>query len=157
MSVRPESLKRFLVTAKQATYAATGGGAAVAPLLPDSKQLEFAEGELLYRDIYVGTNRFVGLETVYLAGRAIWAMSYAGGLSADVPTTDVGTVYAFLRQALRALPSEQPLRGPPLFEQGTMRYTCQCIGSISGFSGIEAVSAGDSSLYQLHFAGGLIT
>ena len=157
MSVRPESLKRFLVTAKQATYAATGGGAAVAPLLPDSKQLEFAEGELLYRDIYVGTNRFVGLETVYLAGRAIWAMSYAGGLSPDVPSTNVGTVYAFLRQALRTLPSEQPLRGPPLFEQGALRYTCHCTGSISGFDGTETVSAGNASLYQLHFAGGLVT
>jgi hypothetical protein len=62
-------LKRFLFAAKQATYAAQGDAASVPPALPDTRQLEYADGDFLYRDIYVGMFRFVGQEIVYLSGR----------------------------------------------------------------------------------------
>lgn len=57
-------LERFLFLAKSATDAAQGDAASVAPLLADSKQLEYRDGPLLYRDIYVGMVRFVGQEIV---------------------------------------------------------------------------------------------
>jgi hypothetical protein len=61
----PSTLAAFIKAAKQSTYAALGDSASVAPLLPSTKQLEFASGEYLYRDIYAGMNLFVGQELVY--------------------------------------------------------------------------------------------
>ena len=105
-------LAQFLRAAKSATYAAQGDEASVVPVLPDSKQLEYRAGDFLYRDIYVGMFRFVGQEIVYRTHRAVWSMSYAGGLSESVSQGSARSIYAFLRQALLDAPPELPLRGP---------------------------------------------
>jgi hypothetical protein len=149
-------LTRFLFAAKRATYAAQGDAASVPPALPDSRQLEYADGDFLYRDIYVGMFRFVGQEIVYLSGRAVWSMSYSGGLRPNVDPSCAGPVYDFLRKALRALPPELPLRGPALLEEDNMRYSCQSMGPIEGFHGSEAVTEAGVRLYELDFAGGLV-
>lgn len=68
----------FLIQAKKATYASQGDNASVTPLLKGSRQLEFLEGDFLYRDIYFGMSYFIGQETVYYKGNPIWSMSYSG-------------------------------------------------------------------------------
>lgn len=158
MSLSPSvvDLKRFLVAAKQATYASQGDAAPVDPLLPDAKQLEFAEGCFSYRDIYVGMLRFVGQEIVYQSGRAVWSMSYSGGLIPEVSQDSAGAVYAFLRKALRVLPPELPLRGPTTMEENGMRYVCRCEGSVEAFNGVETITENGVCLYQLHFSGGML-
>ena len=55
-----ETFLDFLLKAKKSTYAVQGDRAMVSPLLPGSKQLEFSEGNFIYRDIYFGFTRFVG-------------------------------------------------------------------------------------------------
>ena len=149
-------LQRFLFAAKRATYAAQGDAASVPPALPDSRQLEYADGDFFYRDIYVGTFRFVGQEIVYLSGRAVWSMSYSGGLRPKIDPSSAGPVYDFLRKALRALPPELPLRGPALLEEQDMRYSCQSTGPVERFYGSEAVTRADVQLYELDFGGGLV-
>src|ERR1700730_7804585 len=95
-------LAAFLVAAKRKTYAGLDDDATIAaPLLRGSKQLEYREPDLHYRDIYFGMAFFVGQETVTANARVIWSMSYAGGVSPDI--TDRGrllAIYAFLRQGL---------------------------------------------------------
>lgn len=145
---------RFLVSAKQATYAGQGDFASVAPLLPGSKQLEFVQGEFLYRDVYVGMLRFVGQELVYFSGRPVWSMSYSGGLLPNVPPASAKAVYAFLRVALHALPTEFPIRGPAVFEAENLRYVCQYSGGVEAFQGHEVISELGSPIYELHFSGG---
>ena len=149
-------IKPFLIAAKQATYAAQGDAASVSPLLPDSRQLEYSEDQLLYRDIYVGMFRFVGQEIVYLSGHAIWSMSYSGGLCPDIPQSSARPVYAFLRKALSALPVDIPLRGPSTFKEGNMTYICQYFGSLEQFHGLETITEDDTCLYELNFAGGML-
>lgn len=65
---KPEALEAwladFLVEAKRSTYAAEGDASAVPSLLSGSRQLEYARGARLYRDIYFGSAYFVGQETV---------------------------------------------------------------------------------------------
>ena len=73
---------KFIRTAKLTTYAAQGDAASVPPLLSGTKQLEFADGEFLYRDIYTGMQYFVGQEIVYRYAHPIWSMAYHGGLFA---------------------------------------------------------------------------
>ncbi len=152
--ITDSELQRFLLKAKQSTYAAQGDDASVTPLLPDSRQLEYREGDLLYRDIYVGMLRFAGQEVVYYEDRAIWSMSYAGGICTNVDAHAAGRIYAFLRQALLDAPAEMPLRGPRLLTNESMHYTCQCSGSLDRFYGAETITSGTESLYQLYFSGG---
>ena len=65
LSISHTEFMAFLVTAKRQTYAAQGDDATVTPLLPGSRQLEYQQGVLCYRDIYFGGAYFVGQETVY--------------------------------------------------------------------------------------------
>ena len=123
-------------------------------MLPDSKQLEHREGDLLYRDIYVGMFRFVGQEIVYASDRAVWSMSYSGGLFAGVELASARPTYAFRRRALQRAPLDLPLRGPTLFEQSGMRYSCQYTGSLEQFHGVELIDCGKDRLYELYFSGG---
>ena len=59
-----------LLQAKRATYAGQGDEATVTPLVPGSKQLEYRDGDYLYRDIYLGMAYFVGQEVVSHRGEA---------------------------------------------------------------------------------------
>jgi Domain of unknown function (DUF5680) len=155
-------LAAFLVTAKRRTYAGLDDDATVAaPILRGSKQLEYSEPNLSYRDIYFGMAFFVGQETVQetvTAGeRVIWSMSYAGGVSSDIG--DPGSflaIYAFLRQALLAIPEDRPFRGPPQFEQGDLRYENISEGDISCFHGTERIYQAGLQVYGLRYSGGTI-
>jgi hypothetical protein len=55
-----ETFIKFLVEAKKHTYAAEGGEARVKALLNGSKQLEYESGDFFYRDIYFGSEFFLG-------------------------------------------------------------------------------------------------
>jgi hypothetical protein len=110
-------LSEFLVAAKRKTYAGLEDDATVlAPLLPGSKQLEYRDLDLSYRDIYFGMRFFVGQETVQAGADVIWSMSYAGGVASCVDRNEFVAVYTFLRQALLAIRDDRPFRGPPQFE-----------------------------------------
>jgi hypothetical protein len=70
---QPEEFLRFLLEAerletKRRTYAAQGDEATVPPVLLGAKQLEWREGDWLYRDLYVGMAYFVGQETACFHG-----------------------------------------------------------------------------------------
>ena len=152
----PPGFVEFLRAAKAATYAAQGDDASVASVLSDSKQLEFRDGAFLYRDIYVGMFRFVGQEVVYRGERALWSMSYAGGLQQGVVPSAARPVYALLRRALLAPPPELPVRGPREFNAEPMRYTCTWQGSLQWFHGSESILQDGRGVYALRFSGGML-
>jgi hypothetical protein len=151
-------LAAFLVTAKRRTYAGLDDDAtAASPLLPGSKQLEYREADLHYRDIYFGMAFFVGQETVTANDRVIWSMSYSGGVSPDI--TDRGrylAIYAFLRQALLGVGEARPFRGPSQFEQGDFRYMNSSEGDMSEFRGTEHIDHGATRVYALRYGGGIL-
>jgi uncharacterized protein DUF5680 len=121
-----EAFVHFLLQAKRHTYASQGDDATVAPLVPGAKQLEYRDGRLFYRDIYVGMAYFVGQEIVSYQGYPVWSMSYAGGVIpavSDRPETRA--IYAFLRLALRQGTVAQPYRGPAV-----VRYELHYSGGI---------------------------
>jgi hypothetical protein len=152
----PPGFVQFLRAAKAATYAAQGGDASVAPALPDSRQLEFRDGAFLYRDIYVGMFRFVGQEVIYLGERALWSMSYAGGLAPGVAHDEARPVYAFLRRALLAPSPELPVRGPRELTAEIMRYVCSSQGSLHWFHGSESIHQNGRAVFELRFSGGML-
>jgi hypothetical protein len=152
----PPGFVEFLRAAKAATYAAQGDDASVAPALPDSRQLEFREGAFVYRDIYVGMLRFVGQEVVYLGERALWSMSYAGGLAPNVAAAAARPVYAFLRCALVAPSAELPVRGPRELTVEAMHYACNWQGSLQWFEGSESILQEGRAVFALRFSGGML-
>lgn len=151
-----ESLKSFLASAKRGTYASLGDSASVTPLLPGSLQLEYVDEPWLYRDIYVGMSRFIGQEIVYFSGKAVWSMSYAGGLTAALKTTDVGSIYDFLRKALRQIDPRRPFRGPAILEEDDLVYACRSVGTVMAFHGTESIRRRGSLVYELRFSGGSV-
>jgi len=157
LPIPPETFVTFLVTAKCQTYATQGDDVTVTPLLPGSRQLEYRDGPLLYRDIYFGGAYFVGQETVYHNSSALWAMGYAGGLTkATVRPAEMRLVYDFLRAALRQVAADRPYRGPNMFRQGEYRYRDESQGEVDDFWGVETITHQDQHVYQLHYSGGLL-
>jgi hypothetical protein len=148
----------FLVEAKRRTYAGLDDDATIAaPLLAGSKQLEYREADLAYRDIYFGMSFFVGQETVRSDERTIWSMSYAGGtLPAVIDRADVLAAYAFLRKALLAVDAARPFRGPAEFAEGDFRYLSTVNGEIADFNGEEQILRAGSRVYALRYQGGLL-
>ena len=151
-----EDFARFLLEAKRRTYAARGDDASVPPLLPRSSQLEYAEGPLVYRDIYFGMDYFVGQETVYRSAEPVWSLSYAGGLGEGVTPTERSRIYAFLREALRQVSPEHPFRGPPALRSGPYTYAHTSLGDLAACSGHEAIARDGLTVYELRYAGGAL-
>lgn len=52
-----QELAHFLVDTKQCTFAAADNNTSVQPILPSSVQLEYRNGDYVYRDIYFGQGR----------------------------------------------------------------------------------------------------
>lgn len=158
MPVARKEFIAFLLEARRRTYAAQGDEASVAPLLPGSRQLEHREGGWLYRDIYFGGACFVGQETVYADGNPVWAMGYAGGMvGATIDPADTARVYAFLRQALRAVTPEHPYRGPSTCSEGPYLYTNESRGGLERFWGVEVITCTGRPVYELRYAGGMLS
>jgi Domain of unknown function (DUF5680) len=158
MQTSRSRLSEFLVDAKRKTYAGLDDDATVAaPLLPGSRQLEYRDGDLSYRDVYFGMRFFVGQETVQDKQAAIWSMSYSGGVvSAIVDRNAFLAIYAFLRQALLAIRDECPFRGPPQLEAESFRYINVSSGDLAEFHGEEQILQAGLKVYSLRYSGGLL-
>ena len=149
-------LADFLVKAKLATYAGQADLASATPALMGSKQLEFSENEISYRDIYFGMNYFVGLEAIYENHAPLWSMSYSGGVKADTSNEDVKRIQSFLRKALRTIPTDAPFRGSPLLVEGGMTYVNNYYGDIKRFHGDELIKIDGCEVYSLTYSGGIL-
>ena len=149
-------LSRFLVEAKNATYASGTDQYSVPAALPASHQLEYQQGDLSYKDIYFGGLAFIGVETAYFSGKPIWGMSYYGTVLSGSGETQLAGMPPFLKAALRELPREAPYRGPESFQQGDYRYANEIHGQFSQFHGTEIIYHKEQAIYQLHYSGGVI-
>jgi len=155
-TIDPEKLAQFLVKAKIVTYASGSDEFIVTPTLADSHQLEYAEDNLLYRDIYYGGSHFIGMETVFQEEQPLWGMSYYGGVLPGSSETQINRMPPFLKAALREVPITSPYRGPASFKEGDFAYENEIHGEIVNFYGIETISLMQQPIYQLHYCGGMI-
>jgi Domain of unknown function (DUF5680) len=102
--------------------------------------------------------RFAGQEIVYHSGKAVWSMSYAGGLLPECPREKAKQVYEFLREALTQVPKDSPLRGPTYFARTEdLRYQCLVEGAFEAFHGIEEIREFGSKVFRVTFSGGLVS
>lgn len=139
---------RFLIKAKQSTYAAKG--AEVKSSRPASHDLRYSEGDLIYWDTYLGGDRFAGEEALWKRDIPFWAMNYAGRVLDDAFSGD------FLKEALLNVPFENPFRGPSLYRSGEYTYHCSSTGDFSWFEGKEEIFNKRRKVYECRFHGGKI-
>lgn len=138
----------FLIRAKRATYA--GKGAFSTSSRPASHDLTYQEGALLYLDTYLGGERFAGEEALWVDGRPIWAMNYAGRVLGP------GFEGDFLKDALLRVEPVAPFRGPDRYVQGAFAYHCKYDGDVAWFNGSEQIFRNGVWIYECMFHGGSI-
>ncbi len=146
-------LTDFLLKARTKTYA--GGGGKVKPALGGSDQLEYREGDWLYRDVYYnGNGIFMGLETVYFNKSAVWGMSYYGNYK-KMTEKEVDLV---LRGALIKNWKTARMWHKAKWTKGEYKYVCEpdFKGSINEMGGFENITKKGKEIYHFFYAGGLL-
>lgn len=146
-------LEKFLYNARTKTYAGAGGK--VEPALSGSTQLEYAEGDWLYRDVYyTGKNTFAGLETIYYQGKPAYSISYYGNWGAMTEEE----IDKILRGALIANPETRGYKKIE-WQKDDFEYSCtpdSFSKSIDEIGGYESISKDGEELYRFYYAGSLL-
>lgn len=146
-----EALEVFLLEARTKAYVA--GINKSEPLLPGSVQYEHKQGDYAYRDVYyIGNGVFPGLETVFLAGRPVWSMSYFG----DFRNMTEEQTDTMLRVALADLWQTARTYRRVTKQYDSFRYVCEGTGTIDELNGTEELYVGTDRVFFFYYAGGFI-
>ncbi len=156
MKINLEELSTFLDKAKVQAYA--GEGKEIPSQRPDFKELEFSEGDYVYRDSYAGFFFAPGQEVVRFKGKPIWAMAYSGGMLPEYhgDVKFAKQTFTFLKQCLLRIEEARPFRGPKNFKEGDFEYKDASVGNVSDFSGTEHIFYRGKEVFRQHYIGGLI-
>ncbi|HIZ83654.1 MAG TPA: hypothetical protein H9668_04450 [Firmicutes bacterium] len=115
-----------------------------------SRRADFADGAYAYRDDRLGEGPFAGRESLWEAGRPVWAMNYLGrALRSEVPVD-------FLGEVLLAAPAELPWPGPAEYAKGPYVYRCAVQGDPAWFYGYAEVLKAGVRVYEYAFHGGAL-
>lgn len=146
---------QFKARAGKATWAGAGE-ALKEPERKGFNEFVYTEGNLMYRDSFIGSDRSWGTEIVYLDQKPIWNMVYGGGMVDGKESLSLET-YVFLKKALRTdVEGFQSFRGPQIFTEGTWEYRYTQTGTAEYFSGYEEIFFNGELVHFYHTAGGLI-
>lgn len=122
-----DALKAFLYDANQHGYAAERRDGWIRRD-DGSTAIAYDSGDWRMVDTFFGGDPFGGMAVVFRHGRAVWIAVYYGRVE---PAVDHHRVYAFLREALRAMPAELPLRGPATYAGRELQYHSKVDGEIA--------------------------
>jgi hypothetical protein len=81
-------------------------------------------------------------------------MNYYGNLHKSLALAS--EVYTFLRQALRQVDVNLPLRGPSAFQHGDFTYSQQSTGRLDHFEGSERIAFKGEEIFTLSYHGGSV-
>lgn len=141
----------FLFKARSKTYA--GGEGRVEPAFRHSSQLEYTEGDWLYRDIYyTGKNTFVGLENIYYKDKPVFSMSYFGNWG-EMTEEEIDVI---LRGALVANPETRAFKDVKWEKEGFVYECAADTDSIDEIGGTEVISKDGEQVYYFYYAGSLL-
>jgi hypothetical protein len=146
-------IQEFFLKARTKTYAS--GGGQVKSVFPKLYQLEYTEGDLLYRDIYnMGSGLFMGLETVYYKDKPVLSLSYFGNFG-KITEEETDSI---LRKALIKNRGTTRLWYAVELKFKNYKYVCipAASGSIDEFSGTEKIYKDGKEVYYFYYAGGFI-
>lgn len=141
-------IRKFLVNAKQQTYANNTGQTNSSRI--QSYDSEYVDGDFVYRDSYVGTHLFSGQEIVWYKKEPVWSMNYYGEVLNDSFKS------VFLKAALMNPSEELPYRGASIYKEADYTYIMDVSGTFDKFLGMEKIFFQDKLVYELSFHGGKI-
>jgi len=142
-----KNIAEFLVRAKKTIFAADR--TKMESSRPNSKDIQYVEGNLKYIDTFLGGTNFAGEEALWKDDIPFWSMNYIGRLLSN----DIA-IFKFLNEALLLVPEEYPYRGPLLYENDDYTYKCTIEGDFHWFSGLEEICHKNNKVYELVFHGG---
>lgn len=148
-----EKLRKFLIKAKQNTYAGDGTRAESKCIL--SKNYIYIDGDYRYEDQYFGEYLDVGEEIVWYKEIPIWGMGYRGGMIKEYRDLSEKT-FEFLRKALLKPQRDFSTRGPVEMKEENLIYRNIGNGDITSFTGYEFIECDGVKVYERHYIGGLI-
>lgn len=145
---KDDKIINFLCEAKKVTYA--GHGKEVEPSRPNSHDLIHCEDNYKYIDTYLGGERFIGEEALWIDDNPYWAMNYSGRI------LDEAFSGSFLKEVLSKVTKEYPYRGPLVYQNGDYKYHCIINGEFEWFNGYEEIYFNDKKIYECIFNGGIV-
>lgn len=151
-SFNANKLKDFLYQANLAGYA-SGAENNWIKEKDGSTSIRFSLGNWQMHDNYFGGEPYGGRLVVFYQGKPVWLMVYYGWVEAEVKPD---SVYPFLRQALKQMPTDFPLRGPKELKTPDFYYLNKWQGNILRYSGEEKIFSRQKLVYQASYMGGLI-
>lgn len=143
-----DEIIEFLCKACKATYA--GNGPKSEASRPKSKDYIYEDGKYKYIDTYLGGEKFIGEEAIWVSDIPVWSMNYIGRLLEEDQS------YDFLMEALSHSTKEMPYRGPVIYQNGDYIYHCNVQGTFEWFQGYEEIFYGNKKVYECYFHGGCI-
>jgi hypothetical protein len=148
-----EVLEQFIVRAKQTTY--VGGGKKLLPYRLGSKDLQFAEGDWIYHDSYLGESNFIGQEIVYYRLQPVWGMNYFGRILRleRITSPQAGEM---IMKSLSRLYAEGRFLGGFEYIEEELKYIDNNDGDVRAFRGQEWIYRNDELVYKLDYHGGLL-
>ncbi len=146
-------LEVFIVAAKAATY--VGNGKVAPSCRTDSHDLTYEDAEWSYRDSYFGGTDFLGQETVWRFGKAVWAMNYYGHIMRP-DLIDAERAGRVIKQALTLLYNEGRFLGRFNCQVDGFDYHDASNGTYLQFHGLESISKENFLAYELRYHGGLV-
>jgi transcriptional regulator with XRE-family HTH domain len=148
-NVQQEKMIHFLCMAKKKTYAGNGEQENTSSR-PNSHDLVYQEGPMKYFDTYLGGEKFIGEEAIWMEECPFWSMNYVGRVLDERFSGD------FLKEALFKVPEDYPFRGPALYQKGDYTYHCSFNGDFEWYQGKEEIFYNDVLVYDCFFHGGTI-
>lgn len=145
-------IKNFIVKSRLETYTSNGGY--VQSVLFGTKQLEYRDGDMLYRDIfYIAKNSFNGIEAVYVNDKPVFSTSYYGNWgSMTEQQTDI-----ILRGALVENPETRLNNNIEWHKDGYI-YACEArfTDDINRLQGVEKITKDGEQIYEFTYIGGML-
>lgn len=148
-SIARGELAKFLVEAKQNTYAAKASKEEKS-MRPSSQDYLYRKGDFFYIDSYLGGESFAGEEVVYQRNIPVWVMNYSGRTLSDLFSGD------FLKEVLLHTTEENPFRGPSIYRSDRYVYHNTVIGELPWFQGKEEIYCGNMLVFECFYHGGMI-
>lgn len=143
----------FLYMAKFSGYA--GGEFGVKPKIINgvtSYEIPKIGLDLVYVDRYAGGVEFQGQELLILDNAPIWGMVYHGREYEHLSEEQI----SFLKEALRNMPKEAPIRGPKKWAAEDLIYSFKMSGNMDYFTGYEVIKLHGRIIFVTHVMGGLV-
>lgn len=149
LNYNSSELINFLIKAKKNTYA-SNNSVEIVSSRPESHDFKFEDGNYKYIDTYLGGERFIGEESVFIDNKPTWAMNY-NGIEINEKFSS-----AFLKHALLTVNEKMPYRGTEKYQDGDYTYICEVSGNFEYFKGKEYMYFQNEKVYECYFSGGII-